>query len=307
MPYFSVIIPVYNKEKFIENTIKSVLQQRFSDFELILVNDGSTDNSEVQIKKFSDNRITYYTKENGGASTARNFGLEKAKANYITFLDADDYWYPDFLQEMASCIEEFPNHKIFSAAIEVESEKVIFPSQYSIRKSSEREIVNYFLASMKTTIICTSCAVFDKSVFEKVGDFDPEIKSGQDTDMWIRMGLEFPVVFSWKILARYVYDSNSLSRKKEYLNKKFNFSKFESLEKSNPNLKRFIDLNIFSFAIRAKLANDKKNFVLYYKKIDLNKLPFRKRILLELPSIVLRALVKLDLFLVNRRLRNSRF
>lgn len=307
MPYFSVIIPVYNKEKFIENTIKSVLQQRFSDFELILVNDGSNDNSEVQIKKFSDNRITYYTKENGGASTARNFGLEKAKANYITFLDADDYWYPDFLQEMASCIEEFPNHKIFSAAIEVESEKVIFPSQYSIRKSSEREIVNYFLASMKTTIICTSCAVFDKSVFEKVGDFDPEIKSGQDTDMWIRMGLEFPVVFSWKILARYVYDSNSLSRKKEYLNKKFNFSKFESLEKSNPNLKRFIDLNIFSFAIRAKLANDKKNFVLYYKKIDLNKLPFRKRILLELPSIVLRALVKLDLFLVNRRLRNSRF
>jgi hypothetical protein len=160
---------------------------------------------------------------------------------------------------------------------------------------------------MKTTIICTSCAVFEKSVFEKVGHFDTEIKSGQDTDMWIRMGLEFPVVFSWKILARYVYDPNSLSRKKEYLNKKFNFSKFESFEKNNPNLKRFIDLNIFSFAIRAKLANDKENFKLYYKKIDLNKLPFRKRILLEFPSIVLRALVKLDILLVNSRLRNSRF
>ena len=307
MPFFSAIIPVYNKEKFIENTIKSVLQQSFSDFELILVDDGSTDNSKIKIENFSDSRITIYTKENGGASSARNFGLEKAKANYITFLDADDYWYPDFLQEMASSIEEFPNHKIFSAAIEVESEKVVFPSQYSINKSNEREIVNYFVASMKTTIICTSCAVFDKSVFEKVGHFDTEIKSGQDTDMWIRIGLEFPVVFSWKILARYVYDPNSLSRKKEYLNKKFNFSKFESLEKNNPNLKRFIDLNIFSFAIRAKLSNDKENFKLYYKKIDLNKLPFRKRILLELPAIILRTLLTVEAILVKLRLHNSRF
>ena len=307
MPFFSVIIPVYNKEKFIENTIKSVLQQSFLDFELILVNDGSTDESVSKIENFSDSRITYYTKENGGASSARNFGLEKAKGNYITFLDADDYWYPDFLQEMASSIEEFPNHKIFSAAIEVESDKVVFPSQYSIKKSSEREIVNYFVASMKTTIICTSCAVFDKSIFKKVGHFDTEIKSGQDTDMWIRMGLEFPIVFSWKILARYVYDPNSLSRKKEYSDKNFNFDKFNALEKTHPNLKRFIDFNNFSLAIRSKLINDKKYFSLYYNKIDLNNLPMRKRILLELPAIALRTLLKVEAILVNLRLHNSRF
>ena len=307
MPFFTVIIPVYNKEKFIENTIKSVLQQSFSDFELILVNDGSTDNSILKIENFSDSRITFYTKENGGASSARNFGLEKAKAKFITFLDADDYWYPDFLQEMASSIEEFPNHKIFSAAIEVESDKVVFPSQYSIKKSSEREIVDYFVASMKTTIICTSCAVFEKSVFEKVGHFDTEIKSGQDTDMWIRMGLEFPVVFSWKILARYVYDPNSLSRNKEYSNKNFNFDKFYALEKTHPNLKRFIDFNNFSLAIRSKLINDKKYFSIYYKKIDLNNLPLRKRILLELPAIALRTLLKVEAILVNLRLHNSRF
>lgn len=307
MPFFTVIIPVYNKEKFIENTIKSVLQQSFSDFELILVNDGSTDNSILKIENFSDSRITFYTKENGGASSARNFGLEKAKAKFITFLDADDYWYPDFLQEMASSIEEFPNHKIFSAAIEVESDKVVFPSQYSIKKSSEREIVDYFVASMKTTIICTSCAVFEKSVFEKVGHFDTEIKSGQDTDMWIRMGLEFPVVFSWKILARYVYDPNSLSRNKEYSNKNFNFDKFNALEKTHPNLKRFIDFNNFSLAIRSKLINDKKYFSIYYKKIDLNNLPLRKRILLELPAIALQNLLKVEGILVNLRLHNSRF
>jgi glycosyltransferase involved in cell wall biosynthesis len=307
MPFFSVIIPVYNKEKFIENTIKSVLQQSFVDFELLLINDGSTDESVNKIENFTDDRISFYTKENGGASSARNFGLEKAKATYITFLDADDYWYPDFLQEMATSIEAFPNHKIFSAAIEVETEKVVFPSQYSVKKSNEREIVDYFVASMKTTIICTSCAAFHKSVFEKVGRFDTEIKSGQDTDMWIRLGVHFPVVFSWKILARYVYDPNSLSRRKEYSNKNFNFDKFKAVEKTHPNLKRFIDFNNYSLAIRSKLINDKKNFGLYYNKIDVNKLPLRKRLLLELPSIALRTLIKVQAVLVNLRLHNSRF
>jgi glycosyltransferase involved in cell wall biosynthesis len=275
MPFFSIIIPLYNKEKFIENTLQSVLQQTFGDFELLIVNDGSTDQSEAKTRKFTDNRIRYYSKENEGASSARNFGIEKANSNYITFLDGDDYWYPHFLQEMAAAIQIFPNDQIFSAAIEVETKKVVFPAQYSLEKSNEIQAVNYFDASMKTTIICSSCAVFQRSVFEKVGSFDTEIKSGQDTDMWIRLGLEYRVIFSWKILARYVFDPNSLSKRKEYLNKKMNFSKFEEVEKTNPKLKKFLDLNLFSFAIRAKLAHDKQNFDLYYKKIDLTKLTIR--------------------------------
>ncbi|MBK8600021.1 MAG: glycosyltransferase family 2 protein [Flavobacterium sp.] len=307
MPYFSVIIPVYNKENFIESTLKSVLNQSFSDFELILVNDGSTDQSESKIKKFSDERIKYFSKENGGASSARNFGITKATANFITFIDADDFWYPNFLEEMASAIGRFPNHRIFSAAIEVETQKVVFPAQYSIEKSGDLEIVNYFDASMKTTVICTSCAAFHRSVFEKVGNFDTAIKSGQDTDMWIRMGLEYPVVFSWKILARYVYDPKSLSKKREYLNQKMNFSKFETAEKTNPKLKKFIDLNVFSFAIRAKLIDDQKNFAVFYEKIDRKNLTLKKRILLELPKIVLQFLIQFDLLLVSLKLRNSAF
>jgi len=118
----------------VENTIKSVLQQSFTDFELILINDGSTDQSEVKIKAFTDSRIRYYAKENEGVSTARNLGIEKAMADYLTFLDADDYWYPDFLETMLASIREFPEHKIFSAAIEVETPHKVFPAQYSIVK-----------------------------------------------------------------------------------------------------------------------------------------------------------------------------
>lgn len=305
MPFFSAIIPVFNKESFLENTINSVLQQSFSDFELIVVNDGSTDGSMAIIEKFSDPRIRFFTKENGGVSSARNLGLQKASAKYISFLDADDYWYPNFLEEMASCIQEFPEHHVFSAAVEVETENLVLPSQYSISKKNDRVVVNYFEASMKTTAICTSCAVFKRSVFEKVGIFDPRLKSGQDTDMWIRIGLIYPVVFSFKILARYVYDPESLSKNKAYFNRKLDFSKFIAEEKNNLPLKKFLDLNRYSFAMTSKLSNDNENYRRFKKDIDLFHLNLRKKILLKLPAPILNLLLQLNFLLVKLKLSKS--
>lgn len=307
MPHFSVIIPVYNKEKFIENTLKSVLQQSFTDFELILVNDGSTDQSEAKINAFTDPRIRYYSKENGGVSTARNLGIERATAPYLTFIDADDYWYPNFLSAMHTSIQKFPDYKIFSAAIEVETPKKIFPSQYSIPRKNEYEVVDYFDASNKTTVICTSCAVFHKSVFERIGVFDDQIRSGQDTDMWIRMGLVFPVVFSWEILARYVYDANSLSKKKEYLSTKLDFSKFDTEEKTNSKLKKFLDLNRYGLAIKSKLHHDNVNFTKFKNDINPNNLTLKKRVLLLFPEFVLRILLDTNLLFVELGWRKSVF
>ena len=225
MPFFTVIIPLYNKEQFIGSTLKSILQQHFTDFEILIIDDGSTDKSVEKIKEFEDERIRFYTKQNGGVSTARNYGIDLAAADYITFIDADDYWYPDFLQQMHRNINRFPEHQVFSAAIEIETDTNIIPAQYSIDKTHDCEIVNYFDASNKMSVIWTSCAVFHKSVFAAVGHFDVKIKSGQDTDLWIRIGLTHPVVFCWKILARYTFDSESLSNKPINLDQKLNFSK----------------------------------------------------------------------------------
>ena len=307
MPFFSVIIPLFNKEKFIEATLKSVLNQTFIDFEILIINDGSTDNSAQLIKGFDDPRIRYYYKENSGVSSARNDGIEKAQSNYISFIDADDYWYPDFLEEMYKIIQKHPEQKVFSAAIEIETSKKVIPASYSIIKTNDHEIVNYFTASYKETVICTSCAVFHKSIFEETGNFDIAIKSGQDTDLWIRIGMNFPIVFSWKILARYVYDENSLSKNKNYLNKKINFSKFEEHEKTNPSLKKFLDLNRFSLAIKSKLIADNENFSLYHKAIDLKKITIKKRILLLMPSVILKPLINLKLILANNGFGNSVF
>jgi len=307
MAFFSVIIPLYNKENFIENTIQSVLSQTFADFEVLVINDGSTDKSEEKVLQFKNSRIQYYSKENEGVSIARNFGIEKAQSDYITFLDADDYWYPDFLKVMHEYCTQFIKQKVFAAAIEIETSKKIFPAQYSIEKTADFEFVNYFKASKKETVICTSCAVFNKKVFEKVGVFDPKIKSGQDTDLWIRIGLVYPVLFSWKILARYVYDENSLSKNNTFLNAKMNFSKFAELEKTNPDLKYFLDLNRFSLAIKSKLASNKTLFDYYFNGIDLKIIGFKKRFLLALSPSLLRFLIHVKLKMANLGLGSSVF
>ena len=307
MPFFSVIVPLYNKENFVENTLKSVLNQNFTDFEVIIVNDGSIDKSEEKVKGFNDDRIKYFYQENQGASSARNFGIEKANSNYITFIDADDYWFPNFLQEMFNNINEFSEQKVFAAAIEIETSKNIIPALYSIENKKNIQIVNYFDASYKTTAICTSCAVFHKSVFEKIGNFDTEIKSNQDTDLWIRIGLVYPVVFLNKILARYVFDDKSLSKKKIDWSQKLNFYKFIELEKTNTKLKKFLDLNRFSLAIKCKLTNDKIHFKYFYKNINQENLTLKKKILLRLPSFCLKLLLKLNLFLVQVGLSKSLF
>src|SRR4051812_32162135 len=98
MAFFSVIIPLYNKANYIENTIKSVLNQTFTDFEIIVVNDESTDESETIVLGFNDKRIQLFNQKNQGVSVARNHGIEKAKGKLVAFLDADDYWFHNHLE-----------------------------------------------------------------------------------------------------------------------------------------------------------------------------------------------------------------
>jgi glycosyltransferase involved in cell wall biosynthesis len=307
MSYFSIIIPLFNKEKFIQKTLKSVLSQTFTDFEIIIINDGSTDKSEEKVIQNIDTRIQYYYKENGGVSSARNFGIEKANSEYLTFIDADDYWHPTFLEEMFQNIKLHAELKVFSSAIEIETSKKIIPAKYSIKKTASFEVVNYFSASEKRTVLCSSSAVFHKTVFEKMGNFDIHLKSGEDTDMWIRIGLVYPILFSWKILARYVYDDKSLSKNHKISIESLDFSKFIEEEKTNPSLKKFLDLNRFSLAIKSKLIGERERFLLFYKGIHLKNMTLKKRILLQLPVCILKPLIDLKTLLANFGLGNSVF
>jgi len=307
MPFFSVIIPLYNKGNFIANTLKSVLAQSFPDFEVLVINDGSTDDSFEIAQDFNDQRIRHFSQENKGVSAARNLGIENASASYVCFIDADDIWHDDFLETVQQYIQKFPEQKVFASAIEVETSKKVFRPEYSIPKNKSFAIVDYFEGSLKESAICTSAVVIEKSVFNESGVFDKDLRVLEDIDLWIRIGLNFKILFIWKVLARYVYDEKSLSRNDSNYFQKGIYDRYVFEETQNYNLKKFLDLNRFSSAIKSKLIGDKPAFEKYYKSIDLQNLSAKKRLLLRLPALLLRLLVKLKTVLANIGLENSVF
>lgn len=307
MPQISVIIPLFNKEDFIENTLESVKAQTFSDFEIVIVNDGSTDNSVKIVENFTDNRIKIFHTENKGVSSARNFGIEKASGKYIAFLDADDIWKNDFLQTIYLLIATYPEEKVFSCAIEIENGNKIFPAEYSISKEKNPQVIDYFKGSLLQSAIFTSGAVFHKSVFETAGSFNISLKTEEDIDLWIRIGLLFPVVFTWKIGVKYSLDQNGLSKNKQNITQKTDFSKYSEIAKTNPQLQKFLDLNRYSFALKSKISGEKNGFIKFNSLINKKNLNLKQRFLLSLPSYLLQKLFALKLFLQTKNIRLSAF
>ena len=210
MAIFSVIISVYNKEDYVQNTIKSVLAQTIDDIEIIVINDGSSDASLDKINSIEDERINVFSTENQGASKARNLGIEKASADYIALLDGDDYWHPYYLEEITLLQTKFPSQKVFVTAIELQTTGFTYPASYSVENKTH-QVIDYFKGSQLRTLISSSSVVIHQDVFKHVGVFDPSIISGQDTDLWIRIGLDYPIAFSKRICARYIDVSTSLS------------------------------------------------------------------------------------------------
>lgn len=292
-PFFSIVISVYNKASFIEQTLKSVVNQTFTDFEIIIVDDGSTDNSLEVIKGFKDDRISVFATENQGVSAARNFGVLKANAAYIALLDGDDTWKIDYLECIQKAILKFPDKKIFTVHVAQNYGHKIVPLDYSFKQDTLYSIHNFFEASQKYSILTSSSIVFNKSILKKTGLFDTSIVSGEDVDMWIRFGLFFDVVFINKLLVLYNYNPLSLSNTTFDLSKKPKFDKYLNEEKKHKLLKIFLDRNRYSMAIMGKLQNDKKSFNYYRNHLDLKSLNTRRKILLKSPKWLLQFLLKI--------------
>lgn len=293
MPKFSVVIAVFNKEKYIADTLKSVLAQTFTDFEVVILNDGSTDNSEAEILKFQDSRIRYFSKENSGASAARNFTIEQAKSEYIALMDADDYWYPTHLEEHNRLINKFPKESVFATATEITRNGKTFKNNYSIQMFGEDAVlVDYFKASQLDSVLLSISTVIKKEVFENVGWYNPNIKSGEDTDLYVRIGLKYKVVFSPKITATYLVRKGSLFQSVKNIAHKATFEAYEVFERDNPALKKFLDLNRYSLCILAKMEGNKHDFQKNFQKINQENLSKKQQFLLKQNKTVLKYLSK---------------
>jgi len=295
MPKFSVVISVYNKAPFIAATLNSVLAQTVQDFEIVLLNDGSTDESESILKGYTnDPRVRLFSEENKGAAAGRNYVIQKAEGDYIALLDADDYWKPDYLEEHTRLIEEYPNEMVFATNSEVISKGKTIQRDYSVAIDTAEDMVfDYFEASYLDSILHSSTTVIKRVAFDEVGFYNPGIRSGQDTDLYVRLGLKYSVVFSPKVCVQYLIIENSLFRSSKKLSHKPTFEAYEQFEAGNPGLKKFLDLSRYSLCIIAKLEGNKEGFKQLYKKIDPIHLNKKQRFLLRQSQKNLKQLLKL--------------
>lgn len=300
MAFFSVVIPLYNKADYIENTINSVINQTFTDYEIIIIDDESTDNSVSKVLGFNDSRIQLYNQKNQGASVARNLGIEKAKYNYIAFLDADDLWMPNHLETLKDLVQNFSNAGIFASRYELvfSNGKNYIPKFKEIPSNFEGVISNYFETSLTYPIATSSSIVIPKSVFKKIGYFKPGISSGQDVDMWIRIASQYPVALSNKITASYLhYIENSLSKTPILEKKLKDFNDYKQQEERNPSLKKYLDIYRIEYALQYKIAGDNKKSKELYKNILKENVPFKTKFIYLLPRHLLIFLLKIKKYL----------
>ena len=314
MPKFSVIIPLYNKEKDIKKTLLSVLNQSFDDFEIIIINDGSTDNSEEIVKSVIDKRICLFTKKNEGVSIARNYGVEKATSNYVVFLDADDYWYANHLDNLNTLTIKFPNNMWFATAYEKKrNNNLTTPMVSPIMDKGKNwigEVSSYFENCFLDCMAWTSAVCMKIEFFKTLNGFDISIThgAGEDTDLWLRAALKSPLVFSNTVTARHNLDgSNRISNTPTLKRVFMDLDKYEKLAIDNQNLKKYLDLNRYSFALQFKMSNDLESFRKYYQKIDLKNLNNKQQFLLKQNRFFLRILLKIKALFENKGIRLSSF
>ena len=205
-PLVSIIIPVYNGSNYVGEAIDSALAQTYKNIEVIIVNDGSTDNTEDIVKSYKDKRISYFKKENGGVSTALNLGIKKAKGEYISWLSHDDLYYPNKIERQVEEIKKLfrikrDNTILYSnySLINENSEKI---SDLSFEKNHFLDKLNYSLYPLLNGLINGCTLLIPKKCFDEVAYFDPKLKATQDYDLWFKIFPNYDLVFVVDILVK---------------------------------------------------------------------------------------------------------
>ena len=215
---FSVIMPLYNKAAYVKKAIRSVLEQTYPHYELIVVNDGSTDNSADVAKKILKDvpNTRLINQENAGVSTARNNGVAQANGDYVCFLDADDWWDVSFLQEMQQFIKDYPEAGIWGTNYWYAKK-----GKTHVAVSCETGYINYpkLYAETSAMPIWTGAVSMSKETFFKYGGFPVGIKLGEDFLLWTKIALEHKVAFLNKTVAYYNNDVPATMRATRNLHK----------------------------------------------------------------------------------------
>ncbi|MGB3775856.1 MAG: glycosyltransferase [Leeuwenhoekiella sp.] len=301
MPKFSVVIPIYNKARFLKKTLQSVLDQTFRDFEIIAVNDGSTDGSLSILKSFSDDRILIIDQKNQGLSQSRNNGIAAATGELVALLDADDLWKPNHLYTLNQLNDRFPTAAVLGVGYEESygNNNVIKPDLNLDNIFEPQIITDFFLANMKQPIISQSSMALKPDVIKNCGGFDPNVTYAEDVDFYIRLFLKNDLAYDPTITCRHTMNApEQITRSKKSERKVPNFQKYLEANPKDASLKRFINLKRYFLAIFYKVEGNVNLYRSMRDSVDTSLLTKRQRQLLRAPKLVVIVLRKIkSLFL----------
>jgi glycosyltransferase involved in cell wall biosynthesis len=212
-PTFSVVVPLYNKADAVAATIASVLAQRYADFEVIVVNNGSTDSSREVVAAFADPRIRLIDRPNAGVSVARNEGIALATAPYVALLDADDLWHPEFLQRIHGLTQLYPQASAYATHYAFRHGDVDrAPHLPCLQSNSPQLIENYFAHVAAGDMLLTASSVcIPTRVLDRIGGFPPHERIGEDQDLWVRVALDGPIAWDDRCSVYYRQDAAAMA------------------------------------------------------------------------------------------------
>lgn len=268
---FSIVIPLYNKQYKIEGCLTSIANQSHQDYEVIVVNDGSIDDSASVVEKVIENHseicIKLITQENKGVSEARNAGAKLATSEYMCFLDADDEWKPFFLERVKLLVEDFPNADLYCLGHEIYRPEIgKYKPKHGCPEGFRGYVSDFFKASTKGSVAKSSKICVIKKAFECIGGFPVGEKVGEDLYVWIMLALKGKVACDPYVSAT-VYQMPDESRQKRvgaipYPIKFFVTSANRKLLTGNAKgyLKRIVLMHLLSASIK---KNYKAGFLLW--------------------------------------------
>lgn len=306
---FSVIIPLYNKASYVTKAIESVLSQTFADFELLIMDDGSKDDSFAVASKAIEGRENchLHRQENAGVSMARNNAEAMSHGDYLCFLDADDWWDSNFLQEMSGLIDVCPEAGIYGTGYTIvdETRNRTRVASIGVEPGFEKGYINYCQVYAKTLAmpLWTGAVCIPRAVFDEMQGFPKGIKLGEDFLLWIRIALKYKVAFLNKPLAYYNQDVEAVNRgviRKGYdpdTFMTFHFDQFAEEEEKNRDLKVLLDrLRVYSL-LRFRFANAHKDRVnREIEKVDFSNVDRKYWYFYKLPFPIIAVYLKIRSF-----------
>lgn len=187
----SVLIPTYNRAELIVESLESVFDQTFSDYEIIVIDDGSTDNSKMILASLIEsNKIRYIYQKNAGAAAARNTGIKHARGKYVAFLDSDDLYYPDKLLKQVKFLDNHPEayivHSDFSKFDNLGNDLGVRDTSYFSGWIYPHILLHWSM------LMAIPCVMVKRNIFEQIGLFDESLTYSEDLDLWARIAMKFP-------------------------------------------------------------------------------------------------------------------